>query len=219
MSAEASSTGLRRWQLTSFDPAPPPPEPQFDSAAFEAELQQLRDQAHNQGIASGHVAGQAVGYQAGYEHGRIKGYEDGQALGRAEADRVAAVATAFKTAIDGTETALSDVLIELALDIARQVVRQHIQQDKAALIEPARELLRAEPALAGAPQLIVSPTDLPTVETYLADELTARGWTVRTDPSIEPGGCRAQAGSGEADASLGTRWERVAAALGKVSTW
>ena len=31
--------------------------------------------------------------------------------------------------------------------------------------------------------------------------------------------CRAQAGSGEVDAGIDTRWQRVAAALGKVSTW
>jgi flagellar assembly protein FliH len=80
-------------------------------------------------------------------------------------------------------------------------------------------VLAAEPALVGAPALIVSPADLPVVEAYLMEELHTRGWTVRTDASVERGGCRAQAGSGEVDAGIDTRWERVAAALGKVSTW
>ena len=76
-----------------------------------------------------------------------------------------------------------------------------------------------EPALVGSPQLVVSPADLPVVEAYLQEELKARGWTVRTDPAIERGGCRAQAATGEVDATVGSRWERVAAALGKVRTW
>jgi len=98
-------------------------------------------------------------------------------------------------------------------------VRQHVQHDPTALIAAAREVLATEPALVGAPALIVSPADLPVVEAYLMEELQTRGWTVRTDPAVERGGCRAQAGTGEVDAGIDTRWERVAAALGKVSTW
>jgi flagellar assembly protein FliH len=99
------------------------------------------------------------------------------------------------------------------------VVRQHVQHDPTALIAAAREVLAAEPTLVGAPALIVSPADLPVVEAYLMEELQTRGWTVRTDPAVERGGCRAQANTGEVDAGIDTRWERVAAALGKVSTW
>ncbi len=91
--------------------------------------------------------------------------------------------------------------------------------DPAALIACAREVLAAEPALAGAPHLVVNPADLAVVEAYLKDELESNGWHVRTDPAIERGGCRAQAATGEIDATIGTRWQRVAAALGKVSTW
>ncbi|HWX12180.1 MAG TPA: FliH/SctL family protein, partial [Trinickia sp.] len=83
----------------------------------------------------------------------------------------------------------------------------------------AREVLATEPALAGSPQLIVNPADLPVVEAYLKEELDSLGWQVRTDAAVERGGCRAQAASGAIDASVGTRWERVAAALGKVSQW
>jgi flagellar assembly protein FliH len=65
----------------------------------------------------------------------------------------------------------------------------------------------------------VNPADLPIVEAYLLEELQAAGWVVRTDPDIERGGCRAQAASGEIDATNVTRWERVAAALGRSQPW
>lgn len=219
--AKESLSAYQRWEMASFDPAPPapPPEAEVDEGAFEAELERLRDAAHAQGIASGHVAGQALGYQAGYEQGHAQGFEQGQSEAREEAARLAALAAAFKSALDGAQGAISDTLAALALDIAQQVVRQHVQHDPTALIAAAREVLAAEPALVGAPALIVSPADLPVVEAYLMEELQTRGWTVRTDASIERGGCRAQAGSGEVDAGIDTRWQRVAAALGKVSTW
>ncbi len=201
---KASLSAYQRWEMASFDPVPPaPPEPVDDSGAFEAELQRLRDAAHAQGVASGHVAGQALGYQAGYDQGHAQGFAQGQAEAREEAARLAALAETFKA----------------ALDIAQQVVRQHVQHDPAALIAAAREVLAAEPALTGAPHLVVSPADLPVVEAYLMEELQARGWSVRTGPAVERGGCRAHASTGEVDAGIDTRWGRVAAALGKASTW
>ncbi|QQC63073.1 flagellar assembly protein FliH [Paraburkholderia ginsengisoli] len=221
-SAKESLSAYQRWEMASFDPAPPPPPPEpevDDGAAFEAELERLREAAHAQGIASGHVAGQALGYRAGYEQGHTQGFEQGQSEAREEAARLAALAGTFKAALDGAQGAISETLVALALDIAQQVVRQHVQHDPTALIAAAREVLATEPALVGAPALIVSPADLPVVEAYLLEELQTRGWTVRTDASVERGGCRAQAGSGEVDAGIDTRWERVAAALGKVSTW
>ncbi|TAL93247.1 MAG: flagellar assembly protein FliH [Paraburkholderia sp.] len=212
-----SLSAYQRWEMASFDPVPEP-DP-VDDGAFEAELQRLRDTAHAQGVASGHVAGQALGYQAGYEQGYAQGLEQGRVESHAEAARLAAIADTFNAALAGARGEISETLVALALDIAQQVVRQHVQHDPAALIAAAREVLAMEPALVGAPSLIVSPADLPVVEAYLLEELQARGWTVRTDPSVERGGCRAHANTGEVDAAIGTRWERVAAALGKVSTW
>jgi flagellar assembly protein FliH len=217
--SKASLTAYQRWEMASFDPAPPEPEEPVDEHAFEAELQRLRDAAHAQGHASGHVAGQALGYQAGYEQGYAQGLEKGRAEARVEAQRLAALAQAFKSALEGVEAHVAENLVELALDIAQQTVRHHVTHDPTALLDAAREVLAAEPPLAGAPALIVNPADLPIVEAYLLEELERSGWTVRTDAAVERGGCRAQAASGEVDATLKTRWERVSAALGKVSTW
>jgi len=209
-----------RWQMASFDPVPPaaPPDPD-EEAAFAAELARLREAAHAEGLASGHVAGQALGYQAGYDQGHKQGFEQGLAAAHAQAAQLAALAERFSAALGTAQAGIADSLVDLALDIAQQVVRQQVQHDPTALLAAAREVLVSEPALSGSPQLVVSPADLPVVEAYLLDELQARGWSVRTDASIERGGCRAQAASGEVDASLGTRWERVAAALGKNRPW
>jgi flagellar assembly protein FliH len=210
-------SAYQRWEMASFDPAPPP-EP-VDDGAFEAQLQRVRDAAHAQGVASGHVAGQALGYQAGYEQGYAQGLEQGRVKTNEEAARLAGLADVFKAALDGAQGEIAETLVALALDIAQQVVRQHVTHDPTALLAAAREVLAAEPALALAPQLSVNPADLPIVEAYLKEALERGGWIVRTDATIERGGCRAHAATGEVDATVGTRWERVAAALGKVSTW
>ncbi|WJF90468.1 flagellar assembly protein FliH [Paraburkholderia bonniea] len=212
----AGLTAYQRWEMASFDPAPPVVE---DPLVFERELQRLRDQAHTQGVAAGHVAGQAQGYQAGFEQGQAQGYEQGMAAARAEAAQLTALAQTFNDALGHLQNEVAQTLCALALDIAQQVVRQHVQHDPTALLAAAREVLAAEPALSGAPHLVVNPAELPVIESYLLGELQTRGWSVRTDPTVERGGCRASATSGEVDAGIGTRWERVAAALGKLSTW
>ncbi len=210
-------SAYQRWEMASFDP-PPPPDPVRENKLAQ-EIQRIRAAAHQQGLAQGHVAGQAIGYQAGFDQGHAQGLEKGRQEAHAEAARLASLADAFKAALDGAQTEMSDSLVSLAIDIAQQVVRQHVTHDPAAVIAAAREILAAEPALAGAPQLIVNPADLPIVEAYLKVELETLGWNVRTDIAVERGGCRAQAATGEIDATIGTRWQRVAAALGKVSQW
>ncbi|MNN38728.1 Flagellar assembly protein FliH [compost metagenome] len=57
------------------------------------------------------------------------------------------------------------------------------------------------------------------METHLAGELEAAGWTVRADATVARGGCIASAASGELDASLATRWSRVIKALGRNDPW
>lgn len=220
-STRRGTSAYQRWEMASFDPPPPPPPPPSpdERAALAAELQRLREEAHAQGHALGHVAGQALGYQAGYDQGHKQGFDQGLVEAHAQAKQLAQVAQRFTDALTTVQAGVADTLVELALDIAQQVVRQHVQHDPTALLAVAREVLAGEPQLVGSPQLVVSPADLPVVEAYLQEELTSRGWTVRTDPSIERGGCRAQAATGEVDATVASRWERVAAALGKVRPW
>ena len=217
----ARRSAYQRWEMASFDPPPPPPPPPSpdETAAFEAELQRLREAAHQEGLKAGHVAGQALGFQAGHGQGLQQGFEQGKAVAHAQAMQLALLAGRFSDALETVQAGVAETLVELALDIAQQVVRQHVQYDPTALVAVAREVLAAEPQLVGSPQLVVSPADLPIVEAYLMEDLQARGWTVRTDPAIERGGCRAQAATGETDAGIASRWERVTAALGKARPW
>ena len=208
------SAGRWRRSIRFRSIAAPPIKPRW-----KQHLRRVRDEAHAQGLASGHVAGQAMGYQAGYDQGYEQGLEEGRRDARAEAARLAQMADTFKIALQAADAVVAEALTALALDIAQQVVSQHLTLDPTAVLAVARSVIAAEPALSGAPYLTVNPADLPIVEAYLLEELQAAGWSVRTDPAIERGGCRAHAASGEVDATNVTRWERVAAALGRSQPW
>jgi flagellar assembly protein FliH len=206
-------SAYERWEMASFDPVPPPPPAPVEVPdPYLAELAQRREQAHHEGYSVGVAGGHAAGHAAGYDEGRALGLADAQA----QAALLQQIAVSFKHALVGVDAEMAEHLVSLAFDIARQVVRQNIAIDPTAILAVAREVIATEPTLTGAPHLLVNPADLPVVEAYLKDDLLAEGWTVRADPEVERGGCRAHAVSGEVDATLPSRWERVAAAIGRV---
>ncbi|MEO5658911.1 MAG: FliH/SctL family protein, partial [Polaromonas sp.] len=118
-------------------------------------------------------------------------------------------------ALLSAETSVADDLLALALAIAQQVLGQALTVEPQAILTVVRELLKAEPALTGAPQLLLHPDDAALVKEYLPDELKSAGWRLKADVQMTRGGCRVLATSGERDATLETRWERVAATLAR----
>jgi flagellar assembly protein FliH len=216
--AARNVSAYQRWEMASFDPVTVD-NSAAEQAALEAHLRRVEEDAHAQGLAKGHVAGQALGYQAGFEQGHAQGIEEGRKIAMEEAQRLAQIADAFKLALTSADAAIAETLASLAIDIAQQVVRQHLAHDPTALVAVAREVIATEPELQGAPTLIVNPADLPIVDAYLQEELGANGWMVRPDPLVERGGCRAHASTGEVDSTNASRWERVAAALGRSKLW
>lgn len=223
--ARSRGDAWQRWQMVSLDPrdalkkalesvqlpAEPPPPPSID---FEA-LHAMREGARKEGYAQGYTQGQTQGYGDGHREGYARGLESA----RTEAARLQELAGNFRDALGRVDTEIADALVGLALDVARQLVRKTMETDPAALLPAARELLAAEPPLSGSPCLLLNPEDVTLVETHLAGELEAAGWTVRADATVARGGCIASAASGELDASLATRWSRVIKALGRNDPW
>jgi flagellar assembly protein FliH len=217
-------TAYQRWEMASFDPPPPPPpEPPPVQEILPdpaiAERARLAEETCAAAYAEGLAAGQAQGYEAGFSSGHLDGLNQGLAEAQLVATQFKTLADAFMTALNAADAEVADGIVALAYDVAREVVRQSITLDPTVLLGAVREVLAAEPALAGAPQILVNPADMPVLEAYLKDELEAGGWIVRADPNVERGGCRARASTGEVDATLATRWQRVLLALGEHNEW
>ncbi|WP_420998366.1 flagellar assembly protein FliH [Cupriavidus sp. 30B13] len=215
-------SGWQRWQMVSLDPREAEPEPSafmplepapppIDFAALDA----MREGARKEGYAQGYTQGQTQGYGDGHREGYARGLEGA----RAEAGRLQELAATFSHALGRVDEEVAQTLIALALDVARQLVQKTVVADPSVLLPAVRELLAAEPALSGSPCLLLNPEDVALVETHLAGELEAAGWTVRAEPAVARGGCVASAASGELDATLSTRWNRVVKALGRDDPW
>lgn len=228
----------RRWQMSSFDlpvedivevaTSEPEPDPGPDREAMLREaLAQAREEGLSAGMAQGREQGLREGREAGHaeglEAGRRAGYDEGLAQGREQARQEAlqlhSLADACAKSVAALEAQMGQALLTLALDIAGQVLRTTLAEQPEAMLAGVREVLHINPASTGAMRLWVHPADLELVRLHLADELREGGWRVVADESITRGGCRAETPYGDIDATLQTRWRRIAASLGRSVTW
>lgn len=218
-------TAWERWEMASFANQPIPTASLQDALASqkasaellvkidESELSELRLNAQKAGEAEGLLQGHSKGHSQGYSQGLSEGHAAGLAEVQAQAAQLKALALTLPAALQLAQSSVADDLLALALDIARKVLGQALAADPRAILAAVHELLQAEPCLSGAPQLLVHPDDAALVKELLADDLKAAGWSLRIDAQIARGGCRVTAHSGERDATVQARWERVCAAL------
>ena len=220
-SSKPQQTAWQRWEMASFTQEL---QPDVAQAAAAPELEPVEpvpliDEA---GLArlrlEAQKAGEADGHEQGYASGLAQGHAAGLAAVQAQAGQLQALMLTLPAALRQAESRIADDLLALALDIARQVLGQALAAEPQAILAVVRELLQAEPSLSGAPQLLLHPDDAALVKEHLADDLQAAGWRLRADAQITRGGCRVTASSGEHDATVQARWERVAAALARSET-
>jgi flagellar assembly protein FliH len=210
----------KRWEMTSFAqmqpvlspqaeavPEPMAEPPEAATQVDEADLDRLRLEAQ--------MAGEKTGYEQGYAQGQAEGHAAAMAAVHEQARQLHALALSLPLALRAAEGSVASDLLALAMDLARQVLGQALTVNPQAMLAVVHELLQAEPALVGSPQLFLHPDDAQLVNEHLSEELQAIGWRTRPDASISRGGCRVMASSGERDATLETRWQRVAAALAR----
>lgn len=229
------SAAWRRWQMLSFnepetvDVEPEPePDPGPDPAVVMAQLRaqamaEGREDGYAQGHAAGVEAGQQAGHEVGYAAGREAGYAEGLAQAREqgaeEAQRLHALVQACAASVGALEEKMGQSLLTLALDIAQQVVRTTLSEQPEAVAAAVRDVLHINPSTNGQMRLWANPDDIELIRLHLADELKEGHWRVLADESIARGGCRAETPFGDIDATLQTRWRRVAASLGRNVSW
>ena len=149
----------------------------------------------------------------------LEGYNAGLAEAQAQAARLAAVLQNIEGAHEAMQERLADEILELALDVASQIVRTSLKARPELILPLVREAVHALPAVQGEPMLVLNPADADFVREQLAEELGRGRWRIAADPGLPPGGCRIESAGGDVDATLGKRWSRVMAALGKDHVW
>lgn len=194
------------WELASFDADLRPADaPEYGGVSLPTieQISQIQEQARQEGYAMGHAEGRAEGLrEAACETARLRDL----------ADR-------FASAIRQADDAISQQVLDLSLDLARTVLKSALAVRPELVLPIVREAVRYLPGVQQPALLYLHPDDAVLVRARMGDELGKIGWQLAEDPLLEPGSCRVDTPSNQIDATLSTRWQRLAAALGKDSDW
>lgn len=165
-----------------------------------------------------HAARQA-GYQDGYRDGLValEGFK--QSYAAQVTAQVAHIASAFQQQLGGLENDLAQRLAGVALSLARQVVRSELAQRPQLVVDVAQEALSALLMSAKHITLRVHPDDHALVAQGVHELIESRGARLVPDAQITRGGCIVESDIGVIDATVETRWERAAGAMGRESEW
>lgn len=157
-------------------------------------------------------------HREGYEVGHREGFEAGLTKADSDVARIQALGRSLDDAMRSFEQELGQELLALALDIAKQMLTRALEVKPDLLLPVVRAAIESLPHNAPHPHIHIHPQDAALVREMLNVEPHA-GWRVVEDIRIAPGGCRIETSIAEVDATLPSRWHRIASALGQENAW
>jgi flagellar assembly protein FliH len=195
-------TAFERWELASFDPHPG--DKRQDSAlATVAELENLRQQAHDDGYAQGREAGYAAGIQQA----------------RAEAAQIHTLLQNLQDALGQMDGQLAQSLLDLSLEIARKMTGEILQTKPEVILGIISDAISGLPHFNQNAHLIMHPDDAELVRRQMGEQLSHAGWKIFTDAQIGRGGCRVETAHSQVDATTEARWKRIVESIGQDKSW
>lgn len=198
------------WEPASFDPAGRArieTAPGGVALPTVEQIARIEEQARQEGFAAGHAEGR--------QQGRTEGLRETVA----EAARLRALADAFGAALSQADENISRHILDLSLDLSRAMLKSALAVRPELVLPLVREAVRGVPAMQQPALVCLHPDDAILVQQHMGDELTHTGWQLTGDPLLERGGCRIETPGSQVDATLPTRWQRLATALGETSDW
>lgn len=159
------------------------------------------------------------GYQDGYRDGMAALEMFKQSYANQLSTQFSSLAKSLASQMDDLQQDMARALAVSATNLARQMVRSELQTRPELVVAVANEALEALLLSARHITVRVHSNDLPFVTHGAAEVLAARGGRVVADNTVTPGGCLVESDIGVIDASIETRWRRVAAAMGCEQTW
>lgn len=204
-------TAYQRWELPSFNSAPPAAQTAALALSTAAELQQIKQLAHEQGYAAGLQAGREAGHEAGYA--------TGAQLAQLEVGSLHELVRRLEDGLTQLDQEVAQTLVDMSIAVARKMVG-HAQQIKPELIlDLVREAIAQLPQFNQNPHLILHPDDAALVHKHMSDELNHAGWKIFSDPQLQRGGCLVKTAHSLVDASNEARWQHVLHAIGQDASW
>lgn len=200
-------TAFERWELASFDPHSGGRHQistmKNTKLSTVAELENIRQQAHDEGYAQGRDAGYAAGIQPA----------------QSEAAQIHVLLQNLQAALNQVDEQVAQSLLNLSLEIARKMVGETLQMKPEVILKIVSDAIGSLPHFNQNAHLILHPDDAELVRKQMGEQLSHAGWKIFTDAQIRRGGCRAETAHSNVDATTEARWKCVVGSIGQDKPW
>ena len=206
-------TAYQRWELSNFEDRDPSQQAEDEANALKASLPTAEqiEQIYQQARQEGHALGKEEGFKAGFEAGKCDA--------EAQVARLVALSDALDQEALRQDEEIAAELLSLALTLAKQMVRTTFRVKRDKIVEVVREALNSLPSLNGHLRVLVHPDDLDTVREFMGLEHGHMSVKVLGDARVEQGGFKLESNFSEVDGQLDVRWREIVACLGADDSW
>jgi len=212
------------WDLPSFDSAShqvalereqPDPEPELEESPPEdeeleevkpftvEELEQIRQDAYNDGFATGE--------KDGFHAGHLKGQQEARSVLEARLGELETLMGQLMAPLQGQDEQIEDMLLTLLESMLREVLQREMRADQTQILQVLRGALKALPVGAGNIRIYLNPGDFDAVKALR--ERHEENWRLLEDDDLMPGGCRIETEHSQVDATLETRLQQLVSQL------
>jgi len=144
------------------------------------------------------------GAKQGYEEGFAKGLKAGESKILQQVKSLESIIQALASPFDEFDERVENEIASLAIQISKQLVRRELKVDSGQVVGVVKEAIAALPSSAQHIRLFLHPEDLELVKSALSLDDSAR-WELVEDPVITRGGCRVATDVSTIDATIENR--------------
>lgn len=157
--------------------------------------------------------------QAGRQEGYMAGLQQGQQEVNEIVQHLRQIAVSFSTEVSQCSESMAPELLNLGLDLSKAMLKTVISVKPELILPTVSAAIHALPSLQLPALLYLHPADATLVREHMEEDLTQQGWRIVEDPELDRGGCRLETGTNQVDATMQTRWRRIAESLSKQLDW
>lgn len=194
---------------------------EFPTLTIE-ELEQIRQDAYEEGIKQGHEQGYIEGFDKGVTEGKEAGYKEGIEIGKEQGlndvkplieeklQYLSQLIEGMAAPLNKVDESVEKQLVHLAKLLAEQVVFKELQTNPELILVALKKSIDALPMGEQGVKIHLNPEDLSLVEeAYGAEHLQQQHWQLVAEPTLERGGCEVKTAQSSIDMTLKTRINEI----------
>lgn len=196
-------------------------EPEFPTLTME-ELEQIRQDAYEEGIKQGHEQGYIDGFDKGVSEGKEAGYKEGVDIGKQQGlddakplieDKLQVLSQLvndLNAPLRQVDEACEKQLVYLANLLAEAVIFQEVTTKPELILLALKKAMDALPIAEQTVKIHLHPEDIEIVKTaYGEEELEKQQWQLMAEPTLDRGGCEVKTTQSSIDMTLKTRIKEI----------